>query len=51
MQVGLAAAVVPHGKGQVVLLNLQNLEASFISNLDLGFHPVAARRIVYNALR
>ncbi len=51
VQIGLAAAVVPHGKGQVVLLNLQNLEASFASNLDLGFHPVTARRIVYNALR
>ncbi len=51
VQIGLGAAVVPHGKGQVVLLNLQNLEESFINNLDLGFHPVAARRILYNALR
>ena len=48
--VGLGVAVVPHGKGQVVLLDLQNLEESFVNNLDLGFHPVTARRILYNAL-
>ena len=50
VRVGLGAAVVPHGKGQVVLLDLQNLEESFVNNLDLGFHPVTARRILYNAL-
>ena len=51
VRVGLGAAVVPHGRGQVVLLDLQNLEESFVNNLDLGFHPVTARRILYNALR
>ena len=50
VQVGLGAAVLPHGKGQVVLLDLQNLEPSFVNNRDLGFHPVTARRILYNAL-
>ena len=50
VEVGLGAAVVPLGKGQIVLLNLRNLEETFVNNLDLGFHPVTARRILYNAL-
>jgi hypothetical protein len=50
VHVGIGMAVVPHGKGQVVLLDLQNLEGTFSNGAEAGFQPVTARRILYNAL-
>ncbi|HEX4084478.1 MAG TPA: malectin domain-containing carbohydrate-binding protein [Chthoniobacteraceae bacterium] len=47
---GLAAAVIPCGQGQIVLLAINGLNPAFVNNDPTGFLPVVARRIVYNAL-
>jgi hypothetical protein len=47
---GLAAAVIPVGHGQIVLLALPGLNAAFEQGDPDGFQPVSAARIVYNAL-
>ncbi|BDI32036.1 hypothetical protein CCAX7_40870 [Capsulimonas corticalis] len=47
---GLGAAVVPCGQGQIVLFCLPGLAQAFSSDRADGFDPVTARRIVYNAL-
>ena len=49
-RVGLGAAVLPVGKGQIVFLGLQNLEETFVAGSDHAFHHTTARRILYNAL-
>ena len=49
-RVGLGAAVLPVGKGQIVLLGLQNLEETFVAGTDHACHHVTAQRILYNAL-
>ncbi len=47
---GLGAAVVPLGQGQIVFLGIPGLNAAFIDGNPKGFQPVAAKRIIYNAL-
>jgi hypothetical protein len=48
---GFGAAVVPLGKGQIVFLCIPGLNAAFIDGDPKGFQPVAAKRIIYNALQ
>ncbi|MEO7718825.1 MAG: malectin domain-containing carbohydrate-binding protein, partial [Capsulimonas sp.] len=48
--IGLGVAVVPCGKGQVVLFCLPGLAQAFASDNADGIDPIAARRLVYNAL-
>ncbi len=48
---GLGAVVVPLGQGQIVFLAIPGLNAAFISGDAKEFHPVTAKRIIYNALR
>ena len=48
--VGVAAAVIPCGRGEIVLLALPGLMDSFVSGVSGAFHPVAARRLIFNAL-
>ena len=47
---GLGAAALPCGKGQIVLFCLPGLAQAFSRGKPDGFDPVTARRIVYNAL-
>ena len=48
--VGIGASVLPVGHGQIVLLGIGGLNPAFIQGDPKGFVPVAATRIVYNAL-
>ena len=48
-RLGLGAAVVSYGKGQIVLLGLPGLGNAFTSGGD-QFQPVVAKRLLYNAL-
>ncbi|MDQ3815963.1 MAG: malectin domain-containing carbohydrate-binding protein [Armatimonadota bacterium] len=48
-RLGLGAAVISHGKGQIVLLALPGLSNAFTSGGD-QFQPVTAKRLLYNAL-
>ena len=48
--VGVAAAVIPCGKGKIVLLALPGLLDSFVSGDSSKFQPVTARRLMFNAL-
>jgi hypothetical protein len=48
--VGVAAAVIPCGKGEIVLLALPGLMDSFASDAPGKFQPVTARRLMFNAL-
>jgi hypothetical protein len=47
---GIGAAVLPVGQGQIVLLGIGGLNSAFINGDPKGFVPVVATRIVYNAL-
>ena len=47
---GFGAVVIPVGQGKIVMLALGGLNAAFIKGDPTGFHPVTAKRIVYNAL-
>jgi beta-galactosidase len=48
--VGVAAAVVRCGQGRIVLLALPGLLDSFAGTGSGRFHPVTAKRLVFNAL-
>ena len=48
--VGVAAAVIPCGRGEIVLLALPGLMESFVSGATDTFHPVTAKRLMFNAL-
>ncbi|MGD0464879.1 MAG: malectin domain-containing carbohydrate-binding protein [Tepidisphaeraceae bacterium] len=48
--IGVAAATIRCGQGEVVLLALPGLMDSFLSGNSNGFHPVTARRLIFNAL-
>lgn len=47
---GLGAAVIPVGQGQIIFPGIPGLNAAFIDGNSKGFQPVAAKRIIYNAL-
>jgi hypothetical protein len=47
---GFGAAVVPLGRGQIIFLGIPGLNAAFIDGDPQGFQPVAAKRIIYNAI-
>jgi hypothetical protein len=49
--VGVAAAIVPCGRGKIVLLALPGLMNSFVSGVSGGFQPVTAKRLMFNALK
>ena len=48
--VGVAAAVVPCGRGKLVLLALPGLMDAFINSASGRFQPVTAKRLMFNAL-
>ena len=48
--VGVAAAIIPCGRGEIVLLALPGLMDSFVSGASGAFHPVTAKRLMFNAL-
>jgi beta-galactosidase len=48
--VGVAAAVVPCGRGKIVLLALPGLMDAFINGASGRFQPVTAKRLMFNAL-
>jgi beta-galactosidase len=48
--IGIAAATVRCGRGEIVLLALPGLMDSFVSGSASGFQPVTAQRIMFNAL-
>ena len=48
-KIGTGASVIQCGKGQIVLLGLPGLTRAFVQNDGSGFHPVTAKRILYNA--
>ena len=50
-KIGIGAAVLTYGKGQIVLLDLPGLERAFSLGDGSGFQPVTAKRIIYNALQ
>lgn len=47
---GLGAAVIPVGKGQIVLCCLLGLDRSFVENDNHVFQAVTAKRLIYNML-
>ena len=50
-RLGAGIATVSYGRGQIVLLGLPGLAQSFVSGEGGEFNPLAARRLVYNALK
>ena len=48
--VGVAVAVIPCGRGEIVLLALPGLMDAFVSGASGGFQPVTAKRLMFNAL-
>jgi len=48
--IGVAAATIECGKGEIVMLAIPGLMNSFLSGNADGFHPVTARRLIFNAL-
>ena len=48
--IGVAAATIACGRGEIVLLAIPGLMNSFLSGNADGFHPVTARRLMFNAL-
>ena len=48
--VGVAAAVVPCGKGRIILLALPGLMDSFVNSASSKFQPATAKRLMFNAL-
>ena len=47
---GFGVTVIPLGRGQIIFLGIPGLNSAFIDDNPRGFQPVAAKRIVYNAL-
>lgn len=50
-KIGVGAATIAYGKGQIVLLCLPGLSKAFAGNDASGFQPVTAKRLIYNALK
>ena len=52
-QIGLGVATIPVGKGQIVVLCLPGLTNAIAdpNGSYHGFHPVTARRLLFNALQ
>ncbi|MGD0137940.1 MAG: malectin domain-containing carbohydrate-binding protein [Tepidisphaeraceae bacterium] len=48
--IGVAAATIECGRGEIVMLAIPGLMNSFLSGNADGFHPVTARRLMFNAL-
>jgi beta-galactosidase len=48
--IGVAAATIECGQGEIVMLAIPGLMNSFLSGNADGFHPVTARRLMFNAL-
>jgi beta-galactosidase len=48
--IGVAAAAIECGRGQIVMLAVPGLMNSFLSGNANGFHPVTAKRLMFNAL-
>jgi hypothetical protein len=48
--VGVAAATIECGQGEIVMLAIPGLMNSFLSGNADGFHPVTAKRLMFNAL-
>src|SRR5208283_6128952 len=48
--VGVAAAIIHCGRGQILLLALPGLMDSFVSSASGKFQPVTAKRLMFNAL-
>jgi len=46
----VGTAVIPYGKGQIVLFCIPGLGPSFKSGTNAGIDPVTADRIIYNSL-
>lgn len=46
----LGAAVIPYGKGQIVLLCIPGIGPSIRTGAPQGIHPVTATRMLYNCL-
>ena len=49
-RLGFGAAIIPYGKGKIVLFCIPGLAQSFVDGQPEGIDPVTATRIVYNAL-
>ncbi len=49
-QVGVAAAVIRSGRGEIVFLALRGLRDAFVNGVAGKFQPVTARRLIFNAL-
>lgn len=47
---GLGCAIIPCGKGQVVLYCIPGLAPSFITGAPRGIDPITATRMIYNCL-
>ena len=47
---GLGAAVIPVGHGRIVFLAIPGLARAFTENDSHGFNPLAAQRLIYNAI-
>lgn len=47
---GLGCAVIPYGKGEIVLYCIPGLEASFSHSAAMGIDPVTAKRMIFNVL-
>jgi len=50
-KIGIGAAVIPYGSGEIVLLSLPGLSSAFLNSDSRGFQPVTAKRIIYNAIQ
>jgi len=48
--IGVAAATIECGQGQIVMLAIPGLMNSFLNGNANGFHRVTARRLMFNAL-
>jgi beta-galactosidase len=48
---GFGEVVIPVGKGKIVLLAIPGLNPAFVEGNSIGFQPVAAKRLVYNAIQ
>jgi hypothetical protein len=48
--IGVAAATIECGRGEIVMLAIPGLMNSFLSGNADGFHPVTAKRLMFNAL-
>jgi hypothetical protein len=48
--IGIAAATIQCGRGEIVMLAIPGLMNSFLSGNADGFHPVTAKRLMFNAL-